>query len=513
MCHPDYTDVDLEKVAVVMPEPPVKDDDGQLVAYLDILPTPCGKIAYQLAKYGYRFGISSRGEGDIITDYDGNEVVDPDTYSLTAFDLVEIPAVESARLSFTESLETKKVNKKTLKESLKDMIDSAKPEEKKVMLETLNNIGVDIVESKNIISQDDNKNQLYKILFFKDEDDINKFKGKNLKVIDVNDNVFFAIGTAEDLSEVADSTPDEIRDAVGKRMSRVALVKECITQEECADKEVQEQLTVENNEVGVVNELQEALQKNKELETKLTELQEKLSVCYAKEANLEEELNRKSSSVKRLSIDSKRATALQEKVSKLTSVNEELNKKFSEATKKVQKLEENAKLNRSARRTLTENVNTKANELTKLKESYTQLNEKYEQEKESLNESIAELQKDLKMKCSEYSSKIEKSNKLVEKYKRIANNSVDKYISSQALKLGVTSNEIKNRLPESYTFDDIDAICEDLQDYKLTMSKLPFQMNENFRIKATTQKKEKLIPANESDVVDDSLLRLAGLND
>lgn len=117
LCHPDYDEVDMEKVAVIMPEPPKKDKNGKLVAYIDILDTPCGRIAYQLAKYGYKFGISSRGNGDLIEDYNsGEEMVDPETYSLNAFDLVEIPAVKEARLSFTESYDKK--SGKTLYEAL-----------------------------------------------------------------------------------------------------------------------------------------------------------------------------------------------------------------------------------------------------------------------------------------------------------------------------------------------------------------------------------------------------------
>lgn len=145
LCHPDYEEVDMEKVAVVMPEPPVKDKDGKLVAYLDILNTPCGKIAYQLAKYGYKFGISSRGSGDIVTDYDGKESVDPDTYSLTAFDLVEIPAVESARLQFTESLDTHK----TLKQSLKESLDSVSEDDRKLMEDALKSMNIDYEEKEN----------------------------------------------------------------------------------------------------------------------------------------------------------------------------------------------------------------------------------------------------------------------------------------------------------------------------------------------------------------------------
>lgn len=150
LCHPDYEDVNMEKVAIVMPEPPVKDNKGDLIAYVDIVDTPCGRIAYQLAKYGYKFGISSRGTGDIIEDYNGNEEVDPDTYQLNAFDLVEIPAVENARLSFVESLDSKKKYGKTLKEKLTEELNKASEADKKIMNETLNNLDINLDEGRNM---------------------------------------------------------------------------------------------------------------------------------------------------------------------------------------------------------------------------------------------------------------------------------------------------------------------------------------------------------------------------
>lgn len=152
LCHPDYEDVNMEKVAIVMPEPPVKDNKGDLIAYVDIVDTPCGRIAYQLAKYGYKFGISSRGTGDIIEDYDGNEEVDPDTYQLNAFDLVEIPAVENARLSFVESLDSKKKYGKTLKEKLTEELNKASEADKKIMNETLNNLDINLNESDEYVA-------------------------------------------------------------------------------------------------------------------------------------------------------------------------------------------------------------------------------------------------------------------------------------------------------------------------------------------------------------------------
>ena len=142
LCHPaDREEVEMDRVAIVMPEPPVKDSNGNLIAYVDIIDTPAGKIAYQLAKYGYKFGISTRGTGDIIEGADGDEV-DPETYQLNALDLVEIPAVESARLQFVESLNTTKRYGKTLKESLEKVIDKASKEDRKIMVESLKELGL-----------------------------------------------------------------------------------------------------------------------------------------------------------------------------------------------------------------------------------------------------------------------------------------------------------------------------------------------------------------------------------
>ena len=51
--HPtDRTETCSEKIAVMMPEPPKKNKDGQLIATFDILDTPNGRITYTLAKYG-----------------------------------------------------------------------------------------------------------------------------------------------------------------------------------------------------------------------------------------------------------------------------------------------------------------------------------------------------------------------------------------------------------------------------------------------------------------------------
>ena len=103
--HPeDRLEVDPEKICACFAELPKKSDDGKLYTVIDILNTPNGRILKTLLNYGTTVGISSRGEGDLISDYNGDEIVDPDTYQYETSDIVLLPAVKSARLTpVTES--------------------------------------------------------------------------------------------------------------------------------------------------------------------------------------------------------------------------------------------------------------------------------------------------------------------------------------------------------------------------------------------------------------------------
>ena len=146
--HPtDREETCSEKIAAMLPAPPVKDKDGHLICYIDIIDTPCGRIAYALAKYGFKLGISSRGTGDIEEDMNGIDTVDPNTYDFTTFDLVLLPAVKDARLQMTESLhKNSKVNTQ-VKKALKESYDKSSEEDKKVMTEELARLHIDINES------------------------------------------------------------------------------------------------------------------------------------------------------------------------------------------------------------------------------------------------------------------------------------------------------------------------------------------------------------------------------
>ena len=142
--HPaDRSETCSEKIAIMMPEPPKKDGKGRLVGYWDIIDTPNGRIAYSLAKYGFKLGISSRGDGDVKEDFmTGEQTVDPNTYTFQAFDLVLIPSVEQARLSLiTEGLDTKTSD---FRKSLKESLEKASPKEREIMENTLKGLCIDM---------------------------------------------------------------------------------------------------------------------------------------------------------------------------------------------------------------------------------------------------------------------------------------------------------------------------------------------------------------------------------
>jgi chromosome segregation ATPase len=130
---------------------------------------------------------------------------------------------------------------------------------------------------------------------------------------------------------------------------------------------------------------------------------------------------------------------------------------------------------------------------------------------EQLKEQYETGQKDLEQLKTQYAKKIEQQNQIIEKYQRVAKNSVKRYIESQAVRLGVKSDEIVNRLPKNYSFNDIDTICEDLQEYKFNISNLPFNpqgLNEGLKVTAKNISKG-LIEANPDDEITEYDLKIA----
>ena len=143
--HPsDRLETDMEKVCISLAEMPKKGNDGKLYGVFDILDTPNGRILKTLCDYGANIGVSSRGDGEVYEDYDNSEVVDENTYQFEAFDAVLLPAVKDARPQYvTESLHSQK----PLKQILTEAINKETAEGKKIITETLDNLGVEYKDS------------------------------------------------------------------------------------------------------------------------------------------------------------------------------------------------------------------------------------------------------------------------------------------------------------------------------------------------------------------------------
>lgn len=429
--------IDPEKIAVCLAEQPKKDNQGHLIGIFDVLNTACGQILKTLLDYGTTVGVSSRGSGDTYINSQGIEEVDPDSYNFTGFDVVLIPAVKSARMSIVNE----SIGNKTLKMALAESLDNANLEDRKVMQETLNDLGIELESS---------------------QEDVN---------IDV-----------------------------------------AVENEEA-----------NNNGDSLVDELQNAILENQNLQDKIANLQEKLSVCYAKEFDFEDEIDnykkqisKLSESIKTIGPLKKRVTVLEEKLntSKQQIIDSTTDLEHSQdiiakLNSKIYQLKESIKEKDCTIKSLNENINDLNNQIDITNDKLNTSNKDSNQLIESLKEQLLNANKDLQLKQKQYSNNLEKQNQLVERYKKIAKSSVDKYIESQAIKLGVSSKEIKSRLNESYTFKDIDNVCDEIQDFRLGLNNLPFQTNfkqpKKFKVNESINTTQ---PLNQDDIIDNTLLDL-----
>ena len=523
LCHPDYEEVDIEKVACVMPEPPVKDNDGQLVAYVDILDTPCGRIAYQLAKYGYRLGISSRGTGDLITGPNGEEEVDPDTYQLNAFDLVEIPAVESARLSFVESLDKKRYNK-TLRQSLVESLEKANDSDRKLMEESLKDLGINLNESASqeldkYYQEWKDKNPgvdfeslikehgklLSDIMY--SEEAYNEFvkwaeeeKGIHIKGLDEAfdpsgyTKVIQAIGDGIEDDDDLDELRNYLQNIIGYCRSIAddygILVEDVNSSKADTDKK-EEEVVDDKSDVELVAEFQESLLKIKKLEEDNLSLREQLSVGNAKEIKLSEELAKYRGAIKGLSDTVKNLKPLKEEVIKLKESLDSKDKIISANTSRINSLVENRKKNQA--------------ELDSIKE----LNENMEKDKASLNEELEKYTKEL----DTVSKQLDSTKELVEKYRRSYKSLKENYLEVKAESFGLKKEDVLKRLDESYKVRDINRVCEELSQYKTNMRKLPFRITEDTKVSVKPSNNEYIKKGVDfgDDLITDSLLQLANI--
>lgn len=439
MDHPvDREETDSSRIAAMMPEPFKKDKEGKLITYVDLIDTPMGRIAYQLAKYGFKLGISSRGSGDIIYDDDGNEIVDPDTYNFTTFDLVLLPAVKEARLTMTESLDSNVVNlKKALTEDLKTgkKLDGTEytSDEKKMMSDALKDLGIDIntPDSTSLIKEN----------------------------LDTN-----STETVKNTEEVTNSVSDDMLNSLKESLKVNAEL-------ELKIKSLQEQLAVSDTKVS---SLEESISKSNDTIVRLTSMIKNSKTLKEENSKLVEELKLKDEKINTLL----KRKSVNEELKSLKLLKEELttkNKTISSNEEKIKKLSESLTQLTSANK-----------EITSLKESLISLQENFKKKTEEQEKIITSLKENLSQSKTE-----------IENYKNKANSIARYYIKTKAKLIGVDVNEIMNKLSESYSLSEVDKICEDLKRYKISRNKLPLDIAKSDVIKI---RESKNISMSECDV-------------
>lgn len=452
--HPaERQEIDMEKICICLAEPPKKGDNGKIYGVFDILDTPNGRILKTLCDYGCNIGVSSRGSGDVTEEFDGTEKVEPETYECECWDAVLLPAVKDARPKYvTESLQSQK----SLRVALNEEVEKSSEEDKKVMKQTLNELAIDYAPEQ------DGENNPEKV-----------------------DNI-----------EVVEEEPI---------------------------------MAADDNGAEALRELQESLSREAELEKQLKTLQEKLSVCYTKESRYSDVLGR---TMRDLAQVTKEKDALSEqlgaKTTQLDTVTEELSKTnkivadkdavIAGQQQKIATLTEQLDQKQHKTNSLNEGLAKKDQKIQSLQEHISSLEkthktecDKFQEEKKQLIESLAESEKDAQIIKSQSTAKLTKAQQLVEKYQSIAKTAVDKYIGSQARRLGIKADEIRSKLNENYSFNDIDRVCEELQRYKLNVNSLPFNMRpDKAPVKLTIKEsKEVISPDNDYNADDevDSTLR------
>ena len=541
--HPlDREETDMEKVCACIPEMP-RIVDGDLYAYVDILDTKNGRLLKTLCDYGFVPGISSRGSGDIMA----NDEVDPETFFLETWDIVQLPAVKKARLAMCESL-----GSKTLSKALRESLEKASEEEKKEMLEALDQLDIKLTEEVTVDTSDipvvpamDGGDEEAGLLMEADEEieepveeveeeqveaeeeipeekedeveteeeievttvktfidmlgDYEEDLEVEFKPIVIGEKEYEVTGMEFDDEEgkvvvsIGYNLPEEVEEEDNKEEAEVEETEadeEVSSEEEpVSEEEVEESKeAVDDGDEEVFESLKEMVRQKDLLESEIRDLKNQKTVSDAEVKGLKEDLEKYKSGFIRVSELASKSTKLDKEVKSLKEQLESRDSKINDLQTKIEKqtrLTESVKADDSKVRALTEKLVAVQTEAENTEEAF-------------------------RTKLEESRKAVQKNANVAKAYKSKYEAVLERYISTKANMLGVRTTDITSRLAESYTLDDIDQVCEDLLDmgrpaFGLGLGKPKVKINES---KVNTKK-----PAdpNNGYEIDDDLLILAGL--
>ena len=541
--HPlDREETDMEKVCACIPEMP-RIVDGDLYAYVDILDTKNGRLLKTLCDYGFVPGISSRGSGDIMA----NDEVDPETFFLETWDIVQLPAVKKARLAMCESL-----GSKTLSKALRESLEKASEEEKKEMLEALDQLDIKLTEEVTVDTSDipvvpamDGGDEEADLLMEADEEieepveeveeeqveaeeeipeekedeveteeeievttvktfidmlgDYEEDLEVEFKPIVIGEKEYEVTGMEFDDEEgkvvvsIGYNLPEEVEEEDNKEEAEVeeTEAEEEVSSEEepVSEEEVEEsEEAVDDGDEEVFESLKEMVRQKDLLENEIRDLKNQKTVSDAEVKGLKEELEKYKSGFIRVSELASKSTKLDKEVKSLKEQLESRDSKINDLQTKIEK-----------QTRLTESVKADDSKVKALTEKLVAVQTEAENTEEAFRTKLEESRK-----------AVQKNASVAKAYKSKYEAVLERYISTKANMLGVRTTDITSRLAESYTLDDIDQVCEDLLDmgrpaFGLGLGKPKVKINES---KVNTKK-----PAdpNNGYEIDDDLLILAGL--
>ena len=561
--HPaDREETDMKQTCACIPEvPKIVGDD--LYAYVDILDTPNGRLLKTLVDYGFVPGISSRGSGDVMD----NNQVDPETFFLETWDIVQLPAVKKARLNICESLDSDGVK---LRKALAESYNAAKDEDKDAMKKALENLNIDIEEeiaSKEVLDDevkviltdddipwDDSEDDVLVEEAAEENDadagikedssddepatddenvseqDIDNEKSAD-EFVDVDSTEELAIDTVGDAVEMLQDFDSDVKIEVepveidgeehtvdgftffvdddgdddtlvigvtcesdGDMMpddaeENIEAVEEPAV-EDVDEAEYDENSADDDGDVEVIESLKDMIRQKEALETEVKSLRKAKTVGDAKEQELQEKLTRYRTAFRSTSAEAAKVPELQAMVQELTE-------KLTQSKTTI--------------KTLTEKVNN-ARQLKESIEGSKATEKRLNESVNRLTEANKTLEAKLEGQTKQYTQKLQERTNLAKTYKARLIETLNKYIESKASMLGVRPSEITSRLNENYSLADVDAVCDQILESTVSISRLPFggRSKTSARISESVSRVSRFDSEYGYDI-DDSLLELAGL--
>lgn len=568
--HPmDREETDMEKVCACIPEMP-KIVDGDLYAYVDILDTNNGRVLKTLCDYGFVPGISSRGSGDIMA----NDEVDPETFFLETWDIVQLPAVKKARLAMCESYN----NGKSLKTALTESYEAASTDEKKEIKEILENLDLaidfpepteeveataskleeeteikeetvcnetkeltiddiplgaeDPEEAKVLMEETDDEEQIEEPI---EETTTEEVPEEAIEEEPAETDPTTEVKTeipVEEVVETVEEVAEEIKEVVEATEEQSEAIDEVVEEkveeilpEESSEETVEE---TESEDIEVEQPVEETPEETIEAESNeesVEEVEEKSE--EAEDVGLDEWISNLKEMIRQKDLLEAEIKHLKEEEAvsdaEVENLKEELNK-YKTGFARVSELASKATAFEKEVQSLSEQLTHKKSEITDLQSKIvntTKLTESvnaHETKAKSLTEKLDAMQKDLTAtetklveQKKQYKGKLTEAIDIAKSYKSKCEKVINHYIESKASMLGVRITDITSKLHENYSVEDIDAVCEELLEAPQHFSNSLFsEIKNGAKVKFNESAAPKKA-TNSGYEIDDDLLELAGL--